>query len=355
MKSKPLILSCTPLAFALLLGACATRTASIPAPAVTELPAAALAPLPEPVTSFAAVTHDGWLYVSGGHMGERHDYNADKVSGSFHRLRLSDGTNWEALPPTIPAQGLALVAQSRHLYRIGGMAARNAAGAKQDLHSLADVLRYDVQRGRWEPFVALPEPRSSHDAAVLGDRLFVFGGWQMTGGTNQPVWPDYGLMLNLKNPGAGWRKIAQPFRRRALAVAVLDERLFCLGGMDSDNKPTLAVEVYDPADGKWSTGPELPAGKFKGFSCSAITQAGRLYANTFQGNLLRLAPDARSWEIVGRLQHPRLAHRLVTAGTTQLIALGGEDGDVKRPELELLSPASAPLVPPKASSLSANR
>ncbi len=99
--------------------------------------------------------------------------------------------------------------------------------------------------------------------------------------------------------------------------------------MDSNNKPTRAVEIYDTVSGQWAKGPDLPPGEFEGFSCSAIAQNGRIYANAFQGDLLRLAKDERSWEVVGRLEHPRMAHRLVTAGATQLIALGGEDGEEK--------------------------
>ena len=62
-------------------------------------------------------------------------------------------------------------------------------------------------------------------------------------------------------------------------------------------------------------------------------------------NMLRLSSDARSWEIVGLLEKPRMAHRLVTAGTKQLIALGGEDGDENKiTGLEVLTPAEKPLV-----------
>jgi hypothetical protein len=98
-------------------------------------PATALAPMPEPVTSFGAVTVDGWLYVFGGHKGERHDYSADQVSGLFHRLKLSEGKTWESLPASAPSQGLPLVSYQGSVYRIGGMAARNPAGSRQDLFS----------------------------------------------------------------------------------------------------------------------------------------------------------------------------------------------------------------------------
>ncbi len=96
MKHRiPLFVSLT---LALVLGACTTTPTSR-----VESPAASLAPMPEAVTSFGAVTTDGWLYVFGGHKGERHDYSADKVSGSFHRLKLSEGTTWETLPTAAPS------------------------------------------------------------------------------------------------------------------------------------------------------------------------------------------------------------------------------------------------------------
>lgn len=296
--------------------------------------------MPEAVTSFGAVTAGGWLYVFGGHTGKRHDYSADKVSGAFHRLRLSDGRAWEKLPASAPGQGLPLVSHGRHIYRVGGMAARNPSGTKQDLYSTTVVQRFDPRRGEWQDFVSLPAPRSSHDAVVVGDKIYVAGGWQLSGASSKAVWPATALVLDLANPGAGWREFPQPFQRRALAMAALGTRIFCIGGMDSDNESTLAVDIYDTATGQWTKGPNLPAGRHKGFSCSAVAQDGRIYASAFKGELLRLAPDERSWEVLGGLQHRRMSHRLVAAGATQLIALGGEDGQQKRPELELLTPST---------------
>ncbi|MCI0744032.1 MAG: kelch motif-containing protein, partial [Verrucomicrobia subdivision 3 bacterium] len=124
------------------------------------------------------------------------------------------------------------------------------------------------------------------------------------------------------------------------ALASLGVRIFCIGGMDNDDEATLTVDIFDTRTGEWTEGPDLPAGKHKGFSCSAVAQQGRIYASAFKGELLRLATDERSWEVLGELQHRRMSHRLVTAGTAQLIALGGEDGGQKRPELEVLTPAT---------------
>jgi N-acetylneuraminic acid mutarotase len=273
------------------------------------------------------------------------------VSGSFERLRLSEGRAWETLPSATPGQGLALVAHGHDLYRIGGMAARNHEGAKQDLYSLALVQRFDVRRQQWEDFTPLPLPRSSHDAVVIDNQIYVAGGWELIGAKTKPNWPSNALVLDLNRPQLGWKEFPQPFRRRALALAALGSRVYCIGGMDSDNEPTLAVDFYDAATGQWGKGPDLLPGEVKGFGCSAISQDGRLYVTTLRGDLLRLSSDTHSWEVVGKLAHPRIAHRLVTAGTKQLIALGGEDGDEdKIPGLELLTPTKNPLAVAKTAS-----
>ena len=310
----------------------------------------ALAPLPERVTSFGAVTHDGWLYTFGGHKGERHEYSAEMVSGSFRRLNLKYGRKWEALPSAAPGQGLALVSYGNYLYRIGGMAARNPESAndklaKQKLYSLSLVQRFDLRGKRWEDVESLPSPRSSHDAVILGNKLYIAGGWDLSGSVGKPFWHTNALVLNLNHPEKGWTEFAQPFQRRGLALAATGNQVFCIGGMDSDNEPTSAVEIYNTATGQWSKGPDLPKGKYKGFSCSAIAQDGRIYVTCFKGDLLRLSADEQSWEVIGHLEHPRMAHRLVTAGETQLVALGGEDGEEnKTPDLELLKPATKPLL-----------
>ena len=57
----------------------------------------------------------------------------------------------------------------------------------------------------------------------------------------QTAWPADALVLDLANPNSDWRAFPQPFQRRARALAAQGQRIFCIGGMDSDNKPTLAA------------------------------------------------------------------------------------------------------------------
>lgn len=295
--------------------------------------------MPEAVTSFGAVAHEGWLYVFGGHKGERHAYSVATVSGAFHRLRLASDESWEMLPSVEPAQGVALAAHGSHVYRPGGMAPHNAPGEPGNLHSQASVHRYDLGRQAWEAVVPLPDPRSSHDTVVLGDTLYVGGGWTLRGAANQGEWRDTLLALKLRVATPRWESVKQPFRRRALAMAALEHRLYFLGGIDGAGDTLRAVDIFDTRSGSWTHGPDLPAGPMNGFGGSAVAQNGRIYFSALSGDLYELHPDASAWNVAATLRHPRFFHRLLPVGPTQLIAIGGEGGEGKRRDLELLTPA----------------
>lgn len=302
-----------------------------------------LAPMPEAVTSFGATTQDGWIYVFGGHKGERHDYCVEEVSGAFHRMDLTKGSPWESLPSSDPAQGASLLADDVYVYRVGGMAAQNHKGEKADLRSKSTVERYDVRRGAWISLAPLPMARSSHDSALIGSTLYVGGGWTMPGGTNKSVWSDTLLVLDVTDSNSSWRAIPQPFKRRALAAAAFKDKIYFLGGMNSENRPSREVDIFDIRTEQWTKGPELPDGPMKGFGSSAIAQNGHLFWSGRKGEVYCLSSDGNSWKLVGTLQNARFFHRLVPAGNAQLIAAGGDDGEGKRNDLEVVTPALAAI------------
>ena len=138
--------------------------------------------LPRGVTSFGAAVAGDWLYVYGGHLGGAHAYSADAQSGEFSRLNLAQPTEWEPLPGGPKRTGLAMVSHGGKLYRIGGFSALNSEGEDDNLVSQADVARFDPQSMQWETLPALPAGRSSLDAAVIGEAIYVVGGWNLQGG-----------------------------------------------------------------------------------------------------------------------------------------------------------------------------
>ena len=300
--------------------------------------------LPLPVASFgAAGMPDGSLYFYGGHSGRRHKYNRDEVHGDLFRWKLGADT-WEALAKDEPAQGASLVATKDGLIRIGGMAARNAKGEKQDLWSSETAARYDIDKGAWIPLPKLPQRRSSHDSIVCGSTLYVIGGWRMEGDADS-VWHDTYLTLDLSQADAKWQSHPQPFKRRALAVQTIGTKVYAIGGMTDDNQLSSAVSVLDTTTGSWSDGPTLPADKIGGFGFAAVSQAGRLFASGVSGRLLELRGDA--WVAVAKLAHPRYFHRLLNGGSGTLIAIGGESqgGGKASPEVIAVPSADSPPLP----------
>lgn len=303
--------------------------------------------LPLPVASFgAAATEDGSVYIYGGHSGMRHKYNRDEVHGDFFHWQTGM-KNWEPLAKDEPAQGASLIATEKGVLRIGGMAARNAKEEKQDLWSSETAARYDLADKKWHPLPKLPERRSSHDSIVIGDTLYVIGGWALGGETRTATgaqWHNTYLTLDLAKADATWQTHKQPFERRALAVYAVGSKIYAIGGMNSDEDIVTLVSILDTTTGQWSEGPKLPSDKLGGFGFAAVSHEGRLFASGAAGVLLELRGEA--WVPLVKLQQPRFFHRLVSGGKGKLIALGGESRDGKKatPEvIELPAADSAPL------------
>jgi hypothetical protein len=294
--------------------------------AKTEPPKArTFAKLPEAITSFGAAVAGDHLYVYSGHIGKSHKYHVGTSSTHFRRLDLRNPGEWEELPAGPALQGVALVAHEGQLYRVGGMAVRNQEGEASDLVSVADVAKFDPETKSWTDLPALPEPRSTHDAVVLGDRLYVVGGWLMPGGdANGSSWHEDALVLDLKNPENGWQNLpTPPFQRRALAVATDGARIFTIGGLSEANQISREVDIFDPKSGTWSKGPEIPGGKTQGFGPSAFGVEGCVFACGADGVLLRLTPAGDAWEPVGQYEHGRLMGRLLPGPDGDMIFVGG--------------------------------
>jgi hypothetical protein len=292
------------------------------------LDAAVLAPLPEPVASFGAAVCDGWLYVYGGHIGSEHEHSAANLSKHFRRIRLDGDGAWEDLPMQTPVQGLPLVSHGGKIYRVGGLEFHNPTlDDEEDMHSTAKFAEFDPGTNQWKELAPLPAARSSHNAAVIGDKLYVVGGWRLEG-RSPGTWEPDALVYDFSQPAAGWQKIPQPdFKRRALAAGSWKGKFVALGGMDETAKVSMRVDLFDPQSEKWEQGPNLPGAGMAGFGVSAWNLNGNLYVCGMKGVLYRLNDPGTAWEKAGRLATPRFFHQLVPGPNGGLMVVGGASPD----------------------------
>jgi hypothetical protein len=301
--------------------------------------------MPAPaVNSFGGAVVGDWLYVYSGHTGVTHAYSVETTSRHFRRLNLKDRTTWEELPMGSDLQGLALVSDGKSVYRIGGMSARNQPGKEQDLYSVADFARFDPDSKVWINLAPLPQPRSTHDAAVIGRKIYVVGGWSMMGAKTAPPYCSDALVFDLDQPESGWKSFEQPFRRRALSAAEAGGKLYVLGGLNDAFETERRVDVYDPATGLWSRGPDLPGSDDReGFATSCFAVEGRLYYSGLSGTIARLDPTRTGWEAVGAWSLPRNTHRILAGLGGTLLVVGGNDQGRQTPIIESVRPTPGPL------------
>lgn len=302
-----------------------------------------LPPLPQGITSFGAALADNRLYVYGGHFGRAHHYSQEGQSNQLLRLELTQRpaeqpAQWEPLATGPKLTGLALVEHAGRLYRVGGFTAKNTDDQEQDLWSQDSFALFDPAAGEWRDLPPLPEPRSSHDAAVLDGQLYVVGGWRLSGG--ETTWHSTAWRCDLTRAEVSWEQVPDPpFHRRALSVAAHAGRLYVMGGMQESGGVTTRVARYDPATKSWDEAPPLHGSGLEGFGTSAFSRAGELLVTTISGSVQRLAADGTSWQVVGALRSPRFFHRQLTTPDGRTLIVGGasmESG--KTLELELLAP-----------------
>jgi outer membrane protein assembly factor BamB len=319
--------------------------------AFTSVAQAVPPPLPQPATSFGASIADGWLYVYGGNTGKAHEFNKECVKGDFFRAKLPDGTEWEKLTGGTPLLSPSLVTYKGKVIRIGGMNARNEKGAKSDLYSTDEVMAYDPSTQQWEALPSLPEPRSSHDSVVVGDTLYLGGGWKLAGDDGDGVhstWTKSTLALDLSHPEKGWTAQPQAFERRAIATVAQGDKIWFLGGMDSDDKPSRAVDWWEPKTNTWGKGPELPDGAMGGFGIAGCAADGKVLASPLSGIVSALSTDGTKWEPIAKLEPARFFHRLLPFNEKELVAVGGSNRKGHVREVEILALDGKSLTKPEA-------
>ena len=155
--------------------------------------------IPEPARSAAAAVVNGQrVYYVGGHLACMHNYFPAVFSGKTDVYDLTQRKWLPALAELKPGrEGFQLSASGRYLFGFGGFVFSgqhmivdtrpiplpynqpcHKATAWYGYRSLNDIFRYDTQSDQWEVSTKkLFVPRSSYALGVVGDKVYLLGGW----------------------------------------------------------------------------------------------------------------------------------------------------------------------------------
>ncbi|MDH4228830.1 MAG: hypothetical protein OEW11_03670 [Nitrospirota bacterium] len=182
---------------------------------------------------------DGVIYIIGGHHPEATEGGPSSDPAFGYTERLTPGArHWEQvadLPiPRFAAMGFAW--QNR-IYAIGGCRYVAEKGGIRDFDRI-DV--FDPATGKWStPDFTMPWPAAAHGIWRDGDTVYVLGGYSGPGIHARAV------KFSLRDGSyTDLPSLSEP--RAAMGVAMLDGRLFAVGGWKGDGREvTNRVETLD--------------------------------------------------------------------------------------------------------------
>lgn len=221
--------------------------------------------------------------------------------------------------------GHAMVAIGDKLYVLGGI--DNTGEHKA--HARVDV--YDVKERQWSTAAPMPTPRVFAGAAALGARIHVVAGLSDEDVKLQRA----GAVHECYDPTTdSWKPLTPiPAPRSRLAVAVVNDRLYVLGGLETDAKEhrdSARVDVYDPAKDAWERGPDLPLARH---AHAAAVIDGKIFVMGGYSLKEKLEPLARcdvldvaqqTWSQGPDMTQTRSWFAVVEFDKT-LVAIGGQD------------------------------
>ena len=137
-------------------------------------------------------------------------------------------------------------------------------------------------------------------------------------------------------PIAGqWQQLASmPSERQELASAVLNGKIYVLGGLNQSGVSTNNVEVYNPATDSWASVQPLPLATDHN---NAAVAAGKLYS--LNGNRTFLYdPIGNSWAQVATMNFPHGRTAAVGVINDKIYVAGGMGVGMTQRELEVFDP-----------------
>lgn len=225
-----------------------------------------------PRSSAGFAQHNDFVYWVGGHLGEFHYYDRGNISRQAHRLNLKTGEWTQIADFPVRAQGFRMCGYGDGIFAFGGFVYEG--DGEWPVRSTNIVRRYDIGKNIWEDAARLSAPRSSNVLGVVGDLVYLIGGWDGWSKPSQDEsdpWrskPDtFHDTIEIFDLAA--RKTAEVIplgipKRRALAAVTRGSEITIAGGLGPRGFWDTLTEVmtFDTKSRRWTKLFDMPQGLF---------------------------------------------------------------------------------------------
>ena len=205
-------------------------------------------------------------------------YGADQVPSTLVQAYDTAANKWKQtapIPEAMHHHGVA--AADGKIYVVGGF-----TGAFAKRNPITSVWQYDPATDRWDKRAPLPAPRGALAVAVVDGRVYAMGGerFRSTGESTsyEPV-----ADVAVYDPKANAWEVLPPlrYRRDHLVAGAIGGRIYAVGGRDRPNYMLQNIEEFNPATRAWTERAPMPTGRSGG---TAAVVNNRLYVFGGEGN-----------------------------------------------------------------------
>jgi N-acetylneuraminic acid mutarotase len=191
---------------------------------------------------------------------------------------------------------------------------------------------YDIPTDRWTTGAPMPVSLNHTTAVTHDGKLYLVDGYMgdfatFMGGDGLAV----AILLEYDPATDKWRTLpSPPTKRGAVAAGVIGDELYVAGGWNTSSEDQTRLEVYDFDTGKWRRGPDM---RFARNHVVGAAASGKFYAVGGHVHLFitdqvfsyveRFDPKANRWERVADLNPPRSGAGVTTVDG-RLVVFGGE-------------------------------
>ena len=206
-----------------------------------------LAPLPVGHEVHTAVLLGGVVYVGGGREGRSNDNKQDSYRLDVYNLTTNQ---WSSSPITTPYRWFALTVLDDKLVIAGGLT-KNVEVVKKVLV---------LNAGQWKDYSEMPTARYGATAVGYHSMLIVVGGLIKVEGKLTRV--STTELLDTTN-GCWYTCNNLPSPHQQMKAAIMNDKLYLLGGFDKDLKPSpqlfvASLNTLSTHQLNWQSAPNTP-------------------------------------------------------------------------------------------------